>query len=180
MEKWRQWRTNANSRTHTRKFNSRKKVREAASTCTWHTTRGVDVSAHVLSDKTLTIGLVPHEILSPRGGVILRLKILRAVSPLIFTSQQPDQKRTHFQQDTRKRNETKQLSIWKKGKTHKNHRRGGKESSSTVFFRPLWSWSGRKVKVLESTIRRCSLKLEKIYFELENNKIITKLINATV
>lgn len=57
----------------------RKKVGEAASTYTWHTTRGADVSAHVLSDKTLTIGLVPHEILNPRGGVSLRLKISRAL-----------------------------------------------------------------------------------------------------
>lgn len=57
----------------------------AASTRTWQTTQGTLVGAHVLSHSTLTIGLVPHEILSPRGEVVLRLKILKAISPLIFT-----------------------------------------------------------------------------------------------
>lgn len=45
------------------------------STSSRHTTWGTAVGAHVLSDTTLTKGLVPHKILSPQSGVVPRLKI---------------------------------------------------------------------------------------------------------
>lgn len=46
----------------------------------------IHASVHVLSNKTITKGLVTHEILKPQSEVVLHLKI--KLIYLIFTSQQ--------------------------------------------------------------------------------------------